>query len=583
MKLSLKGKISILVSLALVMGIVYGGIYINSNIERAAKSKDIVIKTELFQITSELIHQLQIERGKTSLFLNKQISNDELQGQYKTVDEKISAFQIHLKNSTNENNLELVQDIKAIREAAKNSVETDKVFALYREKIMFLINSQVLISKNTILDGLEMQLLGINMLELAKVYTGRTRANMTPLLAAKEPLGIKQVTFLQDLQSRINSNLQSPIMEISTAGKEKVKQFTNSANWKKIESTFENAAQESSTGNFTTDSQIFFTDITSAIDGVSEIINLELENVKERSHEIYNSAMDVLWINMTILGLALLAVGIISWRIIKGITTPIYSAVNSLNETANLISLSSGQVTHASHQVSAGAVESASALEEIVASIEELNSIVKQNADRAGSAAELSSQGRNSAELGHKEMTNLIKAMKEIAGSSRRIEEIINVIDDIAFQTNLLALNASVEAARAGDQGKGFAVVAEAVRALAQRSAVAAKDIGGLIKESTGQVEKGTHVAASSEDSLNTIVDIIKKIAVLNEEISAASNEQSLGIQQISKAMNELDTSTQSNASAAEEVSASAEQMNNQVTNISKLVTTLQGVVEGGS
>ncbi len=583
MKLSLKGKISILVSLALIMGIVYGGIYVNNNIERAAKSKDIVIKTELFQITSELIHQLQIERGKTSLFLNKTISSNELQEQYKAVDDKVSMFQAHLKSTANDSGTKLIEDLKAIREAVKNNIEADKVIALYREKIMLLLNSQVLISKNTILDGLEMQLLGINMLELAKEYTGRTRANMTPLLAAKKPLNVKQITFLQDLQSRINSNLQSPIMEISQAGKEKVDHFITSPNWKKVVTTFEMVAQESSTGNFTTEPQDFFKDITSSIDSMSEIINLELENVKGRSNEIYNSAMDILWMNAAILGLALLAVGFISWRIIKGITAPIYIAVDSLNEAAGSISLSSGQVTQASQQVSAGAVESASALEEIVASIEELNSIVKQNADRASSAAQLSSQGSSSAELGHKEMANLIKAMKEIAGSSRRIEEIINVIDDIAFQTNLLALNASVEAARAGEQGKGFAVVAEAVRALAQRSAVAAKDIGGLIKESAEQVEKGTHVAASSETSLNSIVDIIKKIAVLNEEISAASNEQSLGIQQISKAMNELDTSTQSNASAAEEVSASAEQMNNQVTNIGKLVTTLQDIVEGGT
>jgi methyl-accepting chemotaxis protein len=290
-----------------------------------------------------------------------------------------------------------------------------------------------------------------------------------------------------------------------------------------------------------------------------------------------------MWMTIIALTLAILFVGAISWLIIRGITKPIYSAVGSLNQASDSIALSSGQVTQASHQVSAGAVESASALEEIVASIEELNSIVKQNADRASAAAQLSAHGRVSAEEGHKEMSTLIKAMTEISSSSRRIAEIINVIDDIAFQTNLLALNASVEAARAGEQGKGFAVVADAVRALAQRSAAAAKDISGLIKESVTQVENGTSVAATSETALNSIVESIKKIAVLNDEIAAASNEQSLGIQQISKAMNELDTSTQSNASAAEEVSASADQMNGQVVTIGGLVHTLQGIVDGAA
>lgn len=171
--------------------------------------------------------------------------------------------------------------------------------------------------------------------------------------------------------------------------------------------------------------------------------------------------------------------------------------------------------------------------------------------------------------------------MRLISQDSKKIEEIIHVIDDIAFQTNLLALNAAVEAARAGEQGKGFAVVAEAVRALAQRSASAAKEINGLIKESVERTEQGSSIADNSGQVLTRIVSSVNKVVTLNKEIAQASNEQSQGISQISKAMNQLDQASQSNAASSEEIAATAGEIEHRAAELQSQVRILSAEVLG--
>jgi methyl-accepting chemotaxis protein len=252
-----------------------------------------------------------------------------------------------------------------------------------------------------------------------------------------------------------------------------------------------------------------------------------------------------------------------------------------IDESAGGTATASSQLQSASQQLSEGSANSAASLEETVASLEELSSMVKTNSDHAKEANALSQKSKESAEHGEKEIARLIQSMSAIASGSKKIEEIISVIDDIAFQTNLLALNAAVEAARAGEQGKGFAVVAEAVRALAQRSAVSAKDIASLIKENVSQSVAGAKVAEVSGVVLTEIVTNVKKVSDLNNEISTASQEQATGIEQISKAMNSLDRATQENASSSEEVSSSSKLMAQQSGHLMELVGELRTLVDG--
>lgn len=263
------------------------------------------------------------------------------------------------------------------------------------------------------------------------------------------------------------------------------------------------------------------------------------------------------------------------------VSSTVGSVVRTLSESSSQLNDALSQMSAAGQTLSQSSTSSAASLEETVASLEELTSMVNLNSDNARSAAGLSSTSREVAAQGELEIKKLLEAMNGISSSSKRIEEITNVIDDIAFQTNLLALNASVEAARAGEHGKGFAVVADAVRTLAQRAGTAAKDISSLIRESAEQVQQGSKIAAESSDVLTKIVDAVKKVSDINEEIAAASTEQASGIKQISVAMNNLDQTTQNNAASSEEIAATSTEISTQAAAMKDAANELETIVLG--
>ena len=228
------------------------------------------------------------------------------------------------------------------------------------------------------------------------------------------------------------------------------------------------------------------------------------------------------------------------------------------------ISTASGEIASGNSDLSQRTEEQASSLEETASSMEELTSTVRQNADNARQANQLAAGASEVALKGGAVVGQVVQTMSSINDSSKKIVEIIGVIDGIAFQTNILALNAAVEAARAGEQGRGFAVVATEVRNLAQRSAAAAKEIKELINDSVGKVEEGTRLVDEAGSTMGEIVSAVKRVTDIMSEISAASHEQSSGIEQVNQAVTQMDEVTQQNAALVEEAAAAAESMQDQ-------------------
>jgi methyl-accepting chemotaxis protein len=256
----------------------------------------------------------------------------------------------------------------------------------------------------------------------------------------------------------------------------------------------------------------------------------------------------------------------------RDMATRLKEMVGSVTEAIDQLSFVTAEIAQGSADLSQRTEEQASALEETASSMEELTSAVKQSAEHAGQANQLAGAARNQAEQGGQVVDQAVTAMNAIHQSSKKIADIIGVIDEIAFQTNLLALNAAVEAARAGEQGRGFAVVASEVRKLAQRSADAAKEIKALITDSVAKVADGGRLVEQSGQTLKDIVTAIKKVSDIVAEMAAAAREQAGGIEQVNKAILQMDQTTQQNAALVEQTAAASHAMSEQAARLRTLM-----------
>jgi methyl-accepting chemotaxis protein len=273
-----------------------------------------------------------------------------------------------------------------------------------------------------------------------------------------------------------------------------------------------------------------------------------------------------------------IAIAVIGVGAVLGMLIGLYFARwfgRALTETAQIavsVAHSSRELAEATDEIASGAQEQAASIEETASTLEELTSTVKQNADNAQQAAQLASASRDTAEKGGRIAAEAVSAMKEVNLSSRKIADITTTIDEIAFQTNILAINAAVEAARAGEQGRGFAVVASEVRSLAERSAKAAKEIKSLIEDSAAKVESGYRLVETSGTALSEILSSVKRVTDFVGDIAAASREQSTGIDQVNRAVTQMDQVTQSNAAQTEELSGTTESLAAQADRLREVV-----------
>ena len=273
----------------------------------------------------------------------------------------------------------------------------------------------------------------------------------------------------------------------------------------------------------------------------------------------------------------------LTWFVSSFVTVPLVNLLDGLRDVAEQVSAASAEVASSSQSLAEGASEQAASIEETSASIEEMSSMTRQNADSANQADILMTEATTVIEEAKRSVSDLNGSMREISIASEEAAKIVRTIDEIAFQTNLLALNAAVEAARAGEAGAGFAVVADEVRNLAMRAAEAAKVTASLIEGTVRKIKSGSDIVAKTSETFSKVEGAAKKVGVLVEEISAASNEQAQGVDQINKAMGEMDRVVQKNAANAEESASAAEEMSAQAEQVNCYVGDFMSVIVGNA
>jgi methyl-accepting chemotaxis protein len=307
----------------------------------------------------------------------------------------------------------------------------------------------------------------------------------------------------------------------------------------------------------------------------------QMDNAQAKAANNARIAKSAMWtvVIAILFGIALaLAFGVL---ITRSIAKPINRVIAGLSDGSDQIASASGQVAATSQNLAEGASEQAASIEETSSSIEEISSMTKRNADMSREAQSKMNEAKGIVEKANKQLHQLIDAVVEIAKSSEDTKKIIKTIDEIAFQTNLLALNAAVEAARAGEAGAGFAVVADEVRNLAMRAAEAAKNTSYLIENTINVVSTGNDLSNSTLDAFNENTAIAVKVSNLIDEITAASHEQARGIEEINKAIVEMEKVTQQNAANAEESAGASEELSAQAGHMKSVVSELEALVNG--
>ncbi len=560
------------------------------------RTSTVIELVELAELTSGVVHEVQIERGLSAGFLGSegQQFRNELSEQRAVTDQQINDLNSYIDTSFDSDAhpelsrglntaLNRLDELRSLRQStddlAIGGTEAVEQYTDVIARITELIPQIAEASPDE--EVLRDMLAYYNFIE-AKEYTGIERATLNNTFANDEFLPGMYERFIELLASQ-----QVYLNNFELFAHPQYQQFFNEAfsdpAVQEVEQMQQTAIELQQEGNFGIDPEVWFDTMTRKIDlmkNVEDYIAAGLVDMADRKMEEVRSEM--LWMTLPVVGVIVVII-IMAVFMASNIIRSLTSVSNNLENMAGQVAAATEQISSSSQNLADGSSSQAAAIEENSASLEEVSSKTRENADNVDKATELMRASLQKIESANQSMETLTQSMSDISSSGNETSRIIKTIDDIAFQTNLLALNASVEAARAGDAGSGFAVVAEEVRNLALRTTDEAKNIAQLIENTITNVNTGMEVVESTAESFQNIRESANEVATIVEHIDKASKEQTSGIEQINKGITELESVTQQNASTAEESAGASEELTSQAVEMNKTVEILASLVSGTS
>lgn len=585
MNLSIKNKIALLITIPLIAFISLGLLRIQNNYQEYQDATNTYGVTQKFYQLSKIIHYLQLERSDLSLFLIDKISQEDLKANRDKTDQHYAQLVSNLNTLISTQILDALKapmtQLKTIRSLIDSDGLSGESFDGYNQVIGELLKIEIQIARRIKLSSVQSALLSVTILENAKENLGQLRSSLMPVLLSNSPLSTTKITQIEKLSSNTIAQLESHLLDLEPDDQELVEKALQSEEWNLINLIYNSIISKANEGQYGIDVEGFFESYSSMISLIEapmeSMLNKRLDSVQTITFEAQRAAF-------TMIGLVLFSI-IAIFIVVRAFTFKLSFSLaqiaQNLEAGSQAVSEASEKMEHASDSLSKASTSQAQFLMETTSAVEEISSMIKNNAESGSKAHEISEVTKTEAEMSELKVDELIQSMALISASSKKIEEIVSVIDDIAFQTNLLALNAAVEAARAGEQGRGFAVVAEAVRSLAQRSSSSAKEINQMISENVQKTQHGFNLANQSKESLSKIFKSVHLMAELNHQIASASIEQSKGIEDIARAMNELDQVTLKNNETSDSAAKTAEILAKQAQSLNQSVHQLTQTIHG--
>lgn len=578
---------------------------------------------------SDFIHEIQKERAKSVLLLNKKIDKSELDKQREVVNGKtltmlqsITEMNIdNLSQSARDTDSQLKNIRKFVDTAGKDPSE---IATMIGDVVDEWIKIQVSYANLFHFQGFETNLISTSIFEKSKESMGRLRAMLNIILAFDNSITPQTVSKLSENITGIMANMHSPGLSISEASKKEVENILKSDDWNQVIQIYSKVVEKSSSGQFGKDPKAFSETITKVIDHLRNAISVEIDRINNFIKDGEQASKNKFYLSLISIVALLIFTSVFSYIIVKNVNTTLITVATNITTSAETVEGISKKIAETSQQLSSSSTQQASALQETTSAIEETSAMINKNAENAKRSTAVSVKSQTGADEGKKAVDNMQLAMGEISDSNtlilqqieksnqeiseinhviKAIEDKTKIINDIVFQTKLLSFNASVEAARAGEHGKGFAVVAEEIGSLAEMSGKSSKEISQLLEDSTRRVDEtvknmissvtelmntaskkidnGKNTTKRCSEILEEIVSDVTNVNTLVSDIAVASQEQARGVEEITKAMVELDSAAQQNNTSAQESASSATELNYQVQGLKELVTELNSVVQG--